>query len=330
MQISLITPAKKQSKNGNRTTALRWAGMLREAGHRVRVDVEYTGEAADLMIAIHAWRSAESIQRFRNLFPGGPLIVGLGGTDVNTFLKSEPKTTLRSMEMADALICLHDLIGEALPSRLRRKLHVVHQSALPLPPSLAAVRSALRSAARRPSTRYFDICVIGHLRDEKDPFRAALAARRLPRTSKLRITHLGKAHTAAFAKQAVTEMKLNPRYRWLGEVSGWRVRQEFAKTRLMVISSLQEGGANVVSEAVVAGVPVIASDISGNVGLLGREYEGYYPVGDEVALASLLDRCETEPKFLDQFERSGRKLKPLFSPAREASALRQVIKSVTN
>jgi len=326
VQISLITPAKKQSKNGNRTTALRWARILREAGHRVRVDVEYTGEAADLMIAIHAWRSAESILHFRNLFPGGLLIVGLGGTDVNTFLKSEPKTTLRSMEMADVLICLHDLIGEALPSRLRRKLHTVRQSALPLPPSLSAVRSAARCS----STRYFDICVIGHLRDEKDPFRAAHAARRLPRTSKLRIAHLGKAHTAAFAKQAVAEMAINPRYRWLGEVSGWRVRREFAKTRLMVISSNQEGGANVVSEAVVAGVPVIASDISGNVGLLGREYEGYYPVGDEAALANLLERCELEPKFLDWLERSGRKLKPMFSPAREASALRQVIKSVTN
>ena len=322
MQISLITPARKLSRNGNRTTALRWARMLRGAGHRVRVDIEYTGEAADLMIAIHAWSSAESIQRFRNLFPGGLLIVGLGGTDVNTFLNSNPEMTLRSMEMADALICLHDLIGEALPAKLRRKLHVVRQSALPLPPSLSAVR--------RPSTRHFDICVIGHLRDEKDPFRAALAARRLPVSSKLRITHLGKAHTAAFARQAVDEMAINPRYRWLGEVPAWRVRREFAKTRLMVISSNQEGGANVVSEAVVADVHIIASDIPGNIGLLGRSYEGYYPVRDEVALAGLLERCETEPKFLDRLERSGRKLKPMFSPAREASALRQVINSITN
>ena len=318
MQISLITPAKKQSRNGNRTTALRWARMLREASHRVRVDVEYTGEAADLMIAIHAWRSAESIRRFRNLFPGGPLIVGLGGTDVNTFLKSEPETTLRSMEMADALICLHNLIGEALPVQLRRKLHVVRQSAQPLP------------GVRRPSKRHFDICVIGHLRDEKDPFRAALAARLLPRTSKLRVTHLGKAHTAAFASQAAAEMVINSRYRWLGEVPGWRVRRELAKTRLMVISSNQEGGANVVSETVVAGVPIIASDIPGNIGLLGRSYEGYYPVRDEAALAGLLERCEMEPKFLDRLERSGRKLKPMFSPAREASALRQVINSITN
>ena len=316
VKISLITPAKKQSKNGNRTTALRWARMLRQAGHRVRIDVDYGGEAADLMIAIHAWRSAAAILRYRERFPGGPLVVGLGGTDVNTFLKSQPDTTLRSMEMADALICLHDLIGEALPASLRKKLHVVRQSAFPLP------------GPRRPAKRNFDICVIGHLRDEKDPFRTALAARRLPPDSLIRIIHLGKAHTPDFASQATAEMALNPRYRWLGEVPGWRVRRELTKTRLMVISSNQEGGANVVSEAVVAGVPVIASDIAGNVGLMGRDYPGYYPVRDEAALAYLLERAEMEPTFLDTLERHGRKLSPLFRPIHEQAALKRIVNSV--
>ena len=290
--------------------------MLREAGHRVRIGVDYVGEAADMMIAIHAWRSAASIERYKARFPDRPLVVGLGGTDVNTFLHSYPDTTLRSMQTADALICLHDLIGDALPAPLREKLHVVRQSALPLP------------GPRRPSTRFFDICVIGHLRDEKDPFRAALAARRLPADSKLRIIHLGKAHTSEFASRAVAEMARNARYRWFGEVPGWRVRRELAKSRLMVISSNQEGGANVVSEAVVAGVPVVASDIPGNVGLLGPAYAGYFPVRDEAALARLLERCEVEPAFLDQLERSGHELKKRFRPAYEKAALNRIVNSL--
>ena len=314
--ISLITPAKKHSKSGNRTTALRWARMLRVAGHRVRIDLDYGGEATDLMIAIHAWRSAAAIMHYRDRYPDGPLVIGLGGTDVNTFLQTEPETTLRSMEMADALICLHDLIGEALPARLRTKLHVVRQSALPLP------------GPRRPAKRSFDICVIGHLRDEKDPFRTALAAHRLPPESRLRVIHLGKAHTADFAAQAVAEMAANPRYRWLGEVPGWRVRRELAKTHLMVISSTQEGGANVVSEAIVAGVPVIASDIAGNVGLLGRDYPGTFPVGDAAALAGVLERAETEPAFLAAMARHGRTLEPQFRPEHEQAALCQIVNSV--
>ncbi len=317
LNISLITPAKKQSKNGNRTTVIRWARMLREMGHHVRIDVEYGGEAADMMIALHAWRSAAAILRYKDQFPDRPLLVALAGTDVNTFLKSDPETTLRSMQMANALICLHDLIGEALPATLRKKLHVVRQSALPL------------AGPRRPARRNFYICVIGHLRDEKDPFRTALAARQVPPASLIRVIHLGKAHNPELSSQAATEMAVNPRYHWLGEVPGWRVRRELAKTRLMVISSSQEGGANVISEAIVAGVPVIASHIAGNVGLLGCDYSGYYPVGDEVALARLLRRAETEPAFLMTLERQGRKLKPLFRPSHEKAALKRIVNSVT-
>ncbi len=316
MKISLITPEKKQSSSGNRTTALRWAGMLREAGHRVRIDIDYAGETVDVLIAIHAWRSAAAISRYRERFPKGPLLVCLGGTDVNTFLKSHPETTLRSLQMADALICLHDLIGKELPAQLRSKLHVVRQSALPLP------------GPRSLAGRNFDICVIGHLRAVKDPFRAALAARHLPADSRLRVIHIGKAHSAEFANEAVAEMDMNPRYRWLGEVPPWRVRRELAKTRLMVISSRQEGGANVVSEAIVAGVPVIASDIPGNIGLLGSDYPGYFPVGDDVALARLLHRAETEPLYLSSLARHRRILEPLFQRDREQAELIRIVNSV--
>ena len=317
MKISLFTPAKKLSRNGNRTTAIRWAGMLREAGHHVRIEVDYDDEPADLAIAIHAWRSADSILRYREQFPAGPLIVCLSGTDVNTYMKSHQETTLRSMDMADALICLHDLVAEALPTRLGRKLHVIRQSAMPL------------SSAREPAIRNFDVCVIGHLRDVKDPFRAALAARSLPPESRVRVIHLGKAHAPDFAVQANAEMDMNPRYRWLGDVPGWRVRRELAKTRLMVISSSQEGGANVVSEAVVAGVPVLASNISGNIGLLGRDYPGYFPVRDETALAHLLHRAETEPVFLETLEQYGQKLVPLFRRDHERATLNRIVDAVT-
>lgn len=317
MKISLITPAKKHSKNGNRASALRWARFLRDAGHRVRIDVDYADEPADLMIAIHAWRSAAAIERYRARYPAGPLVVALGGTDVNTFLKSDPDVTLKSMDMADALVCLHDLIFEVLPARMHKKLHVVRQSAAPLP------------GPRTPSKRHFDVCVIGHLRDEKDPFRTALAARHVPAASRLRVIHLGKAHKESWAEEARAEMKTNSRYHWKGEVPAWRVRREYAKTHAMVISSNQEGGANVVSEAVVAGVPVIASDIPGNIGLLGADYPGYYPLGDETALAQVLMRAETDPKFLKSLAAHGKRLRPGFTPAGEAAGWNKVVSSVS-
>ena len=163
MKIILITPAKKQSKTGNRVTASRWAQMLRDIGHKVTVQSEWDGTPGDMMVALHAWRSASSIERFRQRLPSRPLVVALTGTDIYRFLHSHPQDTLRSMEMADALVCLHDLVYRAIPEPYRKKLHVIHQSAVPL------------KRARRPSVRTFDACVVGHLREEKDPFRAAYA-----------------------------------------------------------------------------------------------------------------------------------------------------------
>jgi putative glycosyltransferase (TIGR04348 family) len=313
VKISLITPAKKRSRSGNRTTALRWAGILRGLGHRVDVAVDYDGQSVDLMVALHAWRSAGSAASFRERYPDRPLIVALTGTDIYRFLASHPEPTLRSMDLADALVCLHDLVHQAIPERYTDKLQVIYQSA----PTLTRTRS--------PSRRHFDICVIGHLREEKDPLRAALAARDLPLASRVRVIHLGKAHDEAWAERARAEMAVNPRYLWKGEVPGWAVRKEFVKTHLMVLSSIMEGGANVVSEAVVAGVPVVASDIPGSVGLLGEDYPGYYPVGDTAALTALLSRVETDPDFLDQLTRHCAARAPMFTPEAERESWRTLL-----
>ena len=158
--------------------------------------------------------------------------------------------------------------------------------------------------------------------------RAALAARLVPERSRLRVIHLGKAHNQAFAKAAQKEMATNPRYIWKGEVPAWRVRREYARAQAMVITSNQEGGANVVSEAIAAGVPVIASDIDGNIGLLGKDYAGFYPVQDEAALADVLWRAENEAKFLKELTRQTKKLRPLFLAKHEAKGWVDVVETV--
>ncbi len=305
MKISLITPAKKRSKNGNRTTALRWARILRELGHRVDIEVAYKGEKADLMIALHAWRSADSIAKFREIYPDRPLVLALTGTDINDFIHKDPAPTLASMETADALVCLHDLVIDITPRKYRKKLHVIYQSA------------PLLIQPRKPASAHFDICLIGHMRNVKDPLRGALALRELPESSRLRLIHLGKAHNKAWQKKGLAEMKRNPRYIWKGEKAGWEVRKEFARTNLMLISSLSEGGANVVSEALVAGVPVIASKIKGNIGLLGKDYPGYFPVGNEKALQKLLLKCEKDKAFMRDLTKRCKARAKLFKPAEE-------------
>ena len=255
------------SRAGNRTTAVRWARMLRALGHRVEIATAYTGEKAEVMIALHAWRCAASIARFAEVWPQRPLIVVITGTDAYRFLAEDPLTTRRSLDLAHRLVGLHASIGDALPPAYHAKLRVIFQSA---PAGLA----------RRPYRRGLRICVAGRLRAEKDPLRPAWAVRYLPETSPIRVDHYGSAHDREWAAAAQAEMACNPRYHWHGQVSPGRLRRVLAHAHLLVLPSRMEGGANIVSEAVMAGLPVIASRIPGSVGLLGEDYPGYFPVAD--------------------------------------------------
>jgi putative glycosyltransferase (TIGR04348 family) len=268
------------------------------------------------MIAIHAWRSADNIRNFRELYPDRPLIVALSGTDVYDYIDRDPAPTLRSLACADRLVALQELVRRRVPARFRAKLRVVHQSAVPP-----------RRVQRRPSRR-FDVAVIGHLREVKDPFRAAKAARRLPASSRIRIVHLGAAETPRWAAAAKAEMAANPRYVWRGDRPRAEVRRLLGRARAVVLSSLSEGGANVISEAVTAGVPVLATRIDGSVGLLGRDYPGYFPVGDTEALARLLNRIETDAAFRERLQRAIARRAHLFRPALEKASWKKLIDEI--
>lgn len=311
MKVALITPAVGHARNGNRNTAYRWASFLRELGHAVKVEREWGGAAADLMIALHARRSHASIRAYAARFPEHPLVVTLTGTDLYRDIKVDADAR-ESLALATRLVVLHGLGARALPARYRAKTHVI-------------VQSARRAVASRPLARCFEVCVSGHLREEKDPFRTAAALHFLPAESRVCVTHLGGALSTAMAAQARKWMAREPRYRWLGERPHGQALRLLARSRLMVISSRMEGGANVVCEALAAGIPVIASRVPGNVGMLGTRYPGYYPVGDEHALARLIARAERDAAYYRSLLRACAARAPLVTPGRERRALKTVL-----
>jgi putative glycosyltransferase (TIGR04348 family) len=312
MKIVIVTPPPPGSRKGNRISALRWARLLRELGHRVAINQVYQGEAFDVLIALHARRSAAAVQRFRSLYPGRPLILLLTGTDLYGDIRTD-EAAQTSLELASRLVVLQPLGIDELPAPLRAKTRVIYQS-MPVPPR--------HPAPRRDS---FEVCVLGHLRPVKDPFRTALASRLLPESSRLRVLHLGAALSPEMARRARREMAVNARYRWLGDVPRWKALRILARCRLLVQTSLLEGGANTISEAIVAGVPVVSSRIAGSIGLLGADYPGYFPVGDTRALAQALYRAETESRFYEALRSKCRKLAPRFEPARERAALERLL-----
>jgi putative glycosyltransferase (TIGR04348 family) len=315
MNICLVTPAPPGSLKGNRVTAERWAGLLSELGHHVEIAVEYRDQSCDLLIALHAFKSHASIRRFRDARPQGPLVVGLTGTDLYADIHTQPDA-LESLGLATRLVLLQPLGSAVLPGAVQDKARVIYQS-VRVPPAAPAVR-----------TDVFEVCVMGHLRPVKDPLRTALAARLLPAASRIQILHIGGALSEELAKDARAEESRNRRYHWLGELPQGEALAVLSRCRLLSLTSESEGGANVISEAVVAGVPVISSHIAGSIGLLREDYPGYFPVGDTQALANLLWRAETDTGFYHTLRECGARLRPLFDPAREKQSWEDLLREL--
>jgi putative glycosyltransferase (TIGR04348 family) len=315
MNICLVTPAPPGSRKGNRITAERWAGFLLELGHHVEIAEEYRGQECDLLIALHAYKSHLSIRRFRDARPTDPVVLGLTGTDLYGDIHTQPEA-LESLHLATRLVVLQPLGRAKLPSTVQDKARVIYQS-VRLPPATEPVR-----------TEVFEVCVMGHLRLVKDPMRTALAARLLPAASRIQVLHIGGALSGELAEQARAEAAQNPRYHWLGELPQTEALAVLSRCRLLSLTSESEGGANVISEAVVAGVPVISSHIDGSIGLLGADYPGYFPVGDTQALANLLWQAEADTEFYNTLRDRCARLRPLFDPDREKQSWEDLLREL--
>ncbi len=254
------------------------------------------------MIALHARRSAASIHAWAAQHPGRPLIVVLTGTDLYRDIQNDASAR-QSLNLATHLVVLQEAGLAALPAALRGKARVIYQSAQRLKPASK-------------STERFKAVMVGHLRDEKDPLTFIKAAG-LCDSKKIGFEQIGNGLDAALASAASQAAAHQLNYRWLGGLPRVLTRQRIKHAHVLVNCSLMEGGAHVILEAVQSGTPVLASRISGNVGMLGADYAGYFGVGDAAGLADLVNRCATEPAFLAQLQYLCAQRAELFQPATE-------------
>ncbi len=285
---------------------------------RVRHDLDdaNVGRGADVLVLLHARKCAPAARGYARREPRGHLIVALTGTDLYGDLPRS-RIAQRTLEIADRIVLLQNAGLRRLEAPIRRKCRVIHQSA-------KEVQGPDTTRSR--STRsHFEVGVIGHLRHVKDPMRCAMAVRSLPGTSRIRVTHVGTAMTPHDEKRALREEKRNPRYRWLGEISHAATRRRIAASDAIVLSSRSEGGANVIGEAAVSGVPILASRIEGTAGLLGARHPGLFPVGDTGALRSLLLRAESDVAWYAKLAAASRKAAPLFRPELELARWRDLL-----
>ena len=309
--ICLVTPALADANNGNWQTAQRWARML-AGDYQVQLTDRWqpSDTPPDAMIALHARRSAASISAFANAYPDRPLIVALTGTDLYRDIHVDVSAQ-RSLALADCLIVLHERAPLDLPAEFRAKTVAIFQSTDSRP-----------RIVRKPTT-FLRALAVGHLRDEKSPQTYFEAARLLAGQGRkdILLDHIGAPLDPALGAAAAALHHANPIYHWLGARPHDAVRRRIQRAHVLVHPSRMEGGAHVVMEAIMSGTPVLASRISGNVGMLGEGYGGYFGVGDAQALADLLVRCRDESGMWHGLLQPCEVRAPLFEPKREQATL---------
>ena len=283
--------------------------MLRDR-YRVIVQTDWDGTRADALVALHAFRSAASVAAFHQTLRR-PIAVVLTGTDLYRDLAKAGETS-ESIEIAERIVVLQDEALGLLKPSWRTKCDVIFQSA-----------RLLRH--RRHAQGFFDCAVVGHLRPEKDPATVFAAVEALPPELPIRIRHVGAPLDAALGKAARALARRDARYRYFGALPHGPTRALLAACDLLIHPSTMEGGANVIVEAITSGTPVIASRISGNLGMLGRDYLGYFEVRHGEALAALLVRAWEDPRYVGRLKAACAKRKPLFHPRAEAQAVKRLV-----
>lgn len=307
----IVTPAPPGSRAGNRMTARRWANILRALGWRVAIANDWARGRFDLLVALHARKSHQALAAYRASFPDARAVLALTGTDLYRDIHHSAEA-VASLELAQRLIVLQEEGRNEIAPALRERVRVIHQS-------------AVARAPHRPPLKVFRISVLGHLRHEKDPLRAAYALRHLGSDLPVEVVQAGGVIESEYAGEARRLMSEDARYRWIGELAHWKALRLLAASHVLVVSSRMEGGAHVISEAIAHGVPVFASDIPGNRGMLGPDYSGYFELEDERAIAALVRRAHDDAAFLPELSRAIAQRRPLFSPEREMDCWRALL-----
>lgn len=310
LQIAIVIPPTPAA-SGNQRSANRYQSILRDLGHTVTSGTVLPEEVPEVLIVLHADKCHGAIKEFEARHPKVPLVLVLAGTDI--YPEPSERAT-DSMHVVDRLVGLQDRACLKVPPPLREKFVTIVQSAEPI------VSSSLPT-----NSDCFEICVVGHLRRVKDPLRAAAAARLLPSSSKIQIRHAGRIREPEFEALVEREVRENPRYTWLGELAPEEARRLIARSRLEVLSSHAEGGAQVLGEAVVAGTPLLVSRHDAALALLGEDYPGLFDVGATEELASLMTRAETDASFMKLLQERTGALAGEFSPERERDAWKALL-----
>ncbi len=209
------------------------------------------------------------------------------------------------MKLADRLVVLHEASLEQVPEIFRGKTSVIYPS-VTLPADLQHAPEG-----------DFTIIMTGNMRKEKNPALAVAAAEKI--SPALEIHHYGEC-TSTGSENVIEH----------GIFSHDTMLDAMSSAGVLLNTSFQEGGANAICEAVTMGLPVVASAIPGNIGMLGEDYAGLFPSNDLDALVNMLEKTANDPDFYALLKKQLAARAPLFTYAQESESWQDLLNGLSN
>lgn len=313
MKINICTGYPLDSPKGNTITARRIERLLGKAGHDTTAMYTDSPPNADAQISLHAFKTAAASIAFKEQCPDGRLFVYLTGTDLHGGIEQYPDLSGKVLASAERLIVAQPACLPDLPEKWRSKTTVIYPS-IELP-DLPAVD--------KPDFPLFTN--VGHLRQVKNPHLMFRSLQLVP--DDCVAMSLGVALDRTEGQQALLHQRQDTRYRWKDDCDRPTALAWMKRSIATINSSFSEGGANTVLEAIQLGVPVLASDIAGNRGFLGDDYDGYFESGNSDVLSSLMLRCLNDDDFRSRLIEQIAVRRTLFTSDSETKSLLKLLQT---
>ncbi|HMS18816.1 MAG TPA: glycosyltransferase, partial [Planctomycetota bacterium] len=255
LRVALVSDAWGSSERGNGTTVERWRLLCPEIIQPVRTgDPPPEGPPPDLVHGYHVIRGGLAARRLASHY-GCPLVMSLGGTDLAAV----------ALGLPERLAVLSALDGVAVLTGAFPSFEAPFQGQVPfitVPRSIPCPSEV--GPLRAPDGTIRALLVAG-LRPVKDVLYAIELARTLRSHGlPIRLTILGARSDEAYAQQVDQSLRGLEGIHLLRNVPHHQMELVYRSHDVLWNTSLHEGGANAILEAVSFGLPVFLRSVLGN------------------------------------------------------------------
>ena len=315
IDVLIHSPYPRQKSQGNAVTAERMKRLLQSGGLNVAIHERGDNRIeAKCLIALNARKSAGEIFDFHQRWPDRKIIALLTGTDVNhPEMEQSGSDTLRALAQSDAIVSLHDGFSHRIPADLLKKTKVIYPSV------------QFSDAAEHCPFEPWKVVIAGNFRDEKNPNLMIEAVAKLA-TSEIHFHAYGAG--SEYQDKLEQAAETYPKFHFHGVQERDVVLAAMQSARVLLNTSTEEGGANAICEAVMIGLPVIASRIDGNLGMLGDGYGGFFTSEETDGLAGILTRAESDAGFYNSLKQQVSTRAELFSYDREMAEWTKLVRQI--